>query len=163
MDLDITKWYVRFFFWSLSVWIKFWDNYDNADHYKRAGTNLCHAIRVTFVWMPLVLMLHVALVLSAAFVLIFLPLHYFEWTLYLPAIKVAGLIGIGILIIIIAVALFAMLINVIGEREARSPKKEEEPRDPSIWKIMRTWLADKEKGLCRLIAFHNPSEVEENA
>ena len=162
MDIDITKWYVRIFFWSLGIWDKFWEDWNTGPQYTK-GTNLCHAIRVTFVWMPLVLMLHVALILTALFVLIFLPLHYFEWTLYLPIIKVAGLIGIALVIIILAAVLLTKLIDMIEERKKRSPEKEEKSNDPSIWKIMGIWLADKDKRICRILTFHAPSEETKNA
>jgi len=51
MDLNITKWYVRLFFWSLRIWNKFWSDYSDTYGYEEK-TNLCHFVKVIFVLTP---------------------------------------------------------------------------------------------------------------
>jgi hypothetical protein len=60
MELNETSWYVRYYFWAVEVWDAFagrWPGYRDKEH-----TNLCFFIRVTLLWAPLVVLLHILFV-----------------------------------------------------------------------------------------------------
>lgn len=93
MELDRRQWYVRWFFWSLGIWDEFRDRGD-LWWVESRGTNLCHFIRVTLIWAPLVLLLN-ALVYAAAFAtLTVIPVVYFGSTFYVSLIvAIVAIVG----------------------------------------------------------------------
>ena len=140
MDLNITKWYVRLFFWSLGMWDRFWHGWDTGHRYEQR-TNLCHFVRVICVWMPLVLALHVALGLATAFVLVALPIRFFGWGTYLPTLMVLGLIAVLVGAIILAVVILKAWQRG-RERKEKQPRpytpRVRKEREPGIWQILAT-------------------------
>lgn len=79
MDLDRNAWFVKLFFWSLGIVGAFRpDNWNfEAWRIEKNGTNLCFAVRVTFLYMPLILLGHAVLFVASIFILIVLPIQFF--------------------------------------------------------------------------------------
>jgi len=164
MDLNITKWYVRLFFWSLRIWNKFWSDYSDTYGYEEK-TNLCHFVKVIFVLTPLVLMLHAVLYLGAVFVLVVLPMHYFGWGRYFSAMGV--LLGCVLSLVLVVLAIRAFDKTKRDQEKTRPPRpyasKERRPREPGILQIISAWLAARKKQICPIINFYEPLEVKKDA
>lgn len=97
MYLNKNRWFVRLFSWSLGLWAQFNGNVNEYRHQER--TNLCHFARVIVVYMPLVLLLHLLLVVTAFVALIATPIHLFgavNYFIVMGGIAVAVLIPIGV-------------------------------------------------------------------
>ncbi len=102
MEFNKNRWYVQWFFLSLRVIDQF-SGRDNDSAYRyRAGTNLCHFMRVTLFWAPLVVAFHVALYGLVLAALVLTPLHYF------------GLIGAAKIYGVILLAIAAVVLLFVG-------------------------------------------------
>jgi hypothetical protein len=97
MELNNRRWYVTWFYLSLAILDRFQGDrgWGRKEDKYRNGTNLCHFIRVTLVWGPLVLALHLVVYGAAIAVLTIVPIQLFGWSGYFAIIAgIAGFIGI---------------------------------------------------------------------
>ena len=99
MELSRKKWYVRLFFWSLDIWSEFKDESSHQNYGQRMGTNLCFFMRVILVYMPVVLLLHAAILISLVASLTVVPIYFFG-ALKFFLILVAFLFVIGSVLLI---------------------------------------------------------------
>lgn len=163
MELNEKRWYVQWFFFSLYVIDRFTDGYDE-ETYRRRGTNLCHFMRVTLIWAPLVLLLNLAvygLLLSA---LVLVPLYYFG---LFGSMKIYGVI-IGIILAIVFIALLiwaaheitrmlhegsSKLADAIQENKARKAAHEA-VNGPSFGTMVWRYAVATKRRICPLITFN---------
>ena len=151
-DVNLSKddWRARMFFWSLDIWEEFFQLYTGCGE----RTNLCHFVRVICVWMPLVLILHLALAAAAIMGVTVLPITLFGWTVWMVMAAIVSLI-IGGIVIKQAIARRPRARRVealpekppmLDETHHRQPRKRK-PEGPSTWSIIWTWVvAQKQRG-----------------
>lgn len=153
MELKLNRdlWHVRWFFWSLSIVDEFFET--SRSYYAEDGTNLCYFMRVTLIYAPIILLLHVILVGIFFFSIITLPIYLFGGVGY-------GLTVGTIAIIIVGVILLNKLVESLKERrkpENLSLKKKDtvkEDKGPSFLKIVGIYIVEKKrKYLCPSITF----------
>ena len=153
MELKLNRdlWHVRWFFWSLSIVDEFFET--SRSYYAEDGTNLCYFMRVTLIYAPIILLLHVILVGIFFFSIITLPIYLFGGVGY-------GLTVGAIAIIIVGVILLNKLVESLKERrkpENLSLKKKDtvkEDKGPSFLKIVGIYIVEKKrKYLCPSITF----------
>ncbi|MFZ2484641.1 MAG: hypothetical protein WAX80_01675 [Minisyncoccia bacterium] len=167
MDLDRELWYVRWFFWSLDIWDDFNDN--NTQWKYRNGTNLCHFMRVIFVWCPLVLLLHLVLYASAIVVVTALPIYLYGGTSY------AWVIGtiVATCVSIIVAKRFLKWVEVeevphrikqiyvgLATRIVNSSPSKPVKTEPSFLKVILEYIVAAKKKICPTITFTR--KLEEN-
>ena len=155
MQLDSSRWFVRWYFWSQGIWDEFSDRSD-LWRVEEKGTNLCHFMRVTLVWAPLVLLLNIAVYGAAIASLTVVPVVLFGFTFYL------SLIG--------ALATIALIVWAIKRDRTTTPERQpletrtratepvvEKPRvgaGPGFWKTLWLYLVAVKAKVCPTITFN---------
>lgn len=148
MTLDDRQWYVRWFLWSLGIYDAFRDR-DTASWIKH--TNLCFFLRVTLVYAPLILTLHVILYGLLIAVFTVLPMTLFGGSAY--SLTAGGIVG---------VVLFIWGIKAAGnrvnewqyQRRLRRWRAEREkaeahvPTAPTFFEILGEWFAAQKQKVC---------------
>lgn len=161
MEFNKSRWYVQWFFLSLRVT----DHFRNKDtEYRyRSGTNLCHFMRVTLFWAPLVVAFHVALYGLALAALVVVPLHYFGLTgaaviygvILLSAAAVfllfAGIWGANELVGVIDRKLSEASASGQEQRQLAAARKAE--RGPGFFSILWQYLVAVKRRICPIITF----------
>lgn len=168
MNLDRSKWYVQWFFWSLGIWDEFTEN-NRVAQCEETGTNLCFFIRVMLVWAPLVIMLHLAVFALIIYALTAYPILRFGGSRY----------GWGIgAILTLALMIFGIswVRGLRGKRSRREYQRRyrdnwdapaptlqtrQHPVEtsPSFLKVLLEWVAAKKKLICPGITFHPNKET----
>lgn len=165
METDKRQWYVRWFFWSLSIVNEFAER-DTAWQYKR-GVNLCPAVRI-IVGAPIILLLHLAVYSAAITAVTFAPIYFYGWSGY-------GLILEWVGSLVAAFVAIKLLFGYLRKRarareEARrhepraaKPAPKEEPlliRGPTFWEIVWTYIDATHDKLCPYIGFKQEETVQ---
>ena len=167
MNLNRNVWYVHLFFWSLGIWGAFRDNDYRYDRLRaeEGGTNLCFFIRVTVVYMPLVLLLHASLVAIAVASLTALPIYLFGgiaygWILVYIAMVAGTFWGAGVALRYAERRKSAQVKVVeLKHEEQPAPKAAEVPKGPGFFEVLWAYLVVAKKKICPLITFLGPKEV----
>jgi hypothetical protein len=167
MELNQSAWYVRLFFWSLGIWEAFQDylyRYDRS-YVEERGTNLCFFIRVTFVYMPLVLLLHIALVVAAVASLTALPIYLFGgiaygWTLSAIAVVIGIIWGVKKKRALRRVTEHERTQVEFAEHKhgVRPLEEATEPRGPGFLDVLWVYLVATKKKVCPSVAFLAPKK-----
>lgn len=165
MELDRRQWYVRWFFWSLMVWDEFRED-ATAWYCERNGTNLCHFVRVTLVWAPLVVALHLFVYGSAIAVLT-------AWPIYLFGIKwyMAALLAIALVVVMVLGAkrvsrkagewkrTHSMTVSRLTLSRTRADKSTPS-RGPGFFEVLRQYVAAVKSRICPAITFAHEQEAK---
>ena len=155
MTIEKNTWHAKLFFWSLRVLRKFRDGQDwnkevlEKDLLKN-GTNLCEYIRITFLWMPLVVLLHVVFygMIVAAFLVV--PIALFGVKSYL---KTTGtFIGAGIAIIIILISI-VFICEQFSFHIAPRIRKVKRGEFSGFAKVFSEWVKAKKERVCPIVQF----------
>lgn len=171
MELGRRQWYVHWFFWSLEIWNEFLGRYDSSWHYETHGTNLCHFMRVTFVYGPAVIALHILTVVAGVATVTALPIYLFGGTGY--AWSLGTIVGAIVLVVATVYALKFMLTwrveqqpaiaNVEDsedEQEDAAPVTATAPAGPSFLEVVWTWLVSAKQKICPIIKFRQQAGQE---
>lgn len=164
MELDKRQWYVRWFFWSLTVWDEFKDHGDSSWRYRN-GTNLCHFLRVMLVWCPLVLLLNVAVYGAGVAALTALPIYFWGGTGYAYVVGALAIV-VGVIISLNALS------RRLKEWERRHPpapkpeKKKEPPKvavpaaptGPGFWQVVWQYIVASKQKVCPIITFNHQTQ-----
>lgn len=161
MEFNKSRWYVQWFFLSLRVIDRF--SGKDSDYRYRSGTNLCHFMRVTLFWAPLVVAFNVALYGLVLAALVIVPLHYFGLT------GAAMIYGVILLIIAAVILLFAgmwganELLGVIERKQAEASASGQEQRElaaarkaergPGFGSILWQYAVAVKRRICPIITF----------
>ncbi|MBI2035983.1 MAG: hypothetical protein HYT12_04890 [Candidatus Liptonbacteria bacterium] len=155
MELDRKTWYVRLFFWCLSINDAFTEN--NTEGYAEYhGTNLCHLTRVMLIYTPVILLLHAVLFGSAVAAITVIPVHLMGFSGYISTV--------GALVVVAALIYAAKRYrrrqrdNSLGEGLGnRMPYS---PKEPSFLALVwRGLVTLKQQTICPLITFADKKEV----
>ena len=163
MELNQKRWYVQWFFFSLYIIDRFTDGYDE-DKYRYRGTNLCHFMRVTLIWAPLVLLLNLAVYGLLLLALVLVPLYYFGLS---GSAKGYGIIIAAIIAIVLVVFLIwgaKQLTYILQERsdklaealqERRARKAAERAANgPGFGSMVWQYAVASKRRICPLITFN---------
>lgn len=151
MNLNIDCWHVRLFFWSLGIWDEFREN--NTAYLYNDGTSICHFVRVICVYMPLVLLLHLALLVFAILTVIAQPIYLFGWIGY-------GYILAGVAAIIITPFCVKVVLRKRREKTDRVGASEAiRVYEPGFWEILWVWFIAIKKKICPNLIFYREKEV----
>jgi len=155
MNLDKKRPLVRYYFWALPVINRFL----GRNHYScREKSDLCEFIRVTCLWLPLIVVVELGVLILGVFTIAVLPFILFGFAY--PK-SVLGMI------IIVAVAYFALTLlfylyigaqAVISAVAGRPEKKADEDRQPGLLKIFLFWLQARKGKYCKEITFTDSSQ-----
>ncbi len=159
MELKLNRdlWHVRWFFWSLSIVDEFFET--SRSYYAEDGTNLCYFMRVTLIYAPIILLLHVILVGIFFFSIITLPIYLFGGVGYGLTVGTIAIIIVGVILLN---KFTESLAEYLKERERRKrensslKKKDTVKKDkgPSFLKIVGIYIVEKKrKYLCPSITF----------
>lgn len=167
MNLDRKSWHVRFFFWSLEVVDAFlkggYPTYEFQDR-----TNLCHFMRVLLVYLPFILSVHAALIVSAVYALGFLPYSFFG----IPYLRLAGYVLAVIAFIGFAAFGAVRVLQMMKEKAEQAAtaaekkeveRKPERPKrkrqGPGFSEVVGAWLKARKQQICPEIRFCATEEV----
>jgi hypothetical protein len=145
INLSRHTWYVRLFFWAVYVWTMFRGRDPEAavQVIQAKGTNLCFFVRVIVVWVPLAILLNIALIAAAITVLILLPIYEVGLRTYLTVI-VSLAITVGL------VALCIYLRNKYGVKVVKKSYREDKP---GIAGLLLLRASAWKESICPLIYF----------
>lgn len=162
IQLSHDQWHVRLFFWSLGVWDDFLGGNDVAHVESTGRTDLCHYLRVIFLWMPLVFILHAATLGFVLYVFVYYQITRFGfdgWGMMFGVIFTA----VGLIVLI------KFVYNQLEERKYRSKRREylsdrQSVRPSRVGLVTLTikMIAAKKERICPLIQIAPraaPSEV----
>jgi hypothetical protein len=165
MELERRQWFVRWFFWSLGIWNEFTER-DDSWRMKRRGTNLCHFIRVTSVWAPLVLLLHLAVYGAAISALTLVPIALFGFTFYISLI-----VAIATVVLVVwaskrymayqrsraAHKAYTATSTAAPATEAKPVEKAPPaPRPPGFFETLWAYIVAIKRKVCPMISFREP-------
>ncbi|TSC84869.1 MAG: hypothetical protein G01um101413_253 [Parcubacteria group bacterium Gr01-1014_13] len=157
MDLNRSKWYVRWYFWSLGIMEEFWERWSMTSEKERAGTNLCQFMRTILFSAPLVLLLNAIVYISALASLTVLPIYLFGFKIY----------GVGLGAVVTLVLLIisgSYLYNSWTDRKLKQvdkPKKTD-TANPSFVRVVWRFVQARKQKICPLVTFvkENNKEVQ---
>ena len=82
MNLKKQQWYVGWFFICLTIIDEFLDDYGHRKYKYYDGANLCTFMRVSLLWGPLIIALHIAIYSAAIASVTYLPVYLFGFDGY---------------------------------------------------------------------------------
>ena len=88
IELNETTWAGRIYAFAIGIWDAFTMGDNDARH-----TNLCTYIRTVFIWLPLVIVTHVAFVLWVGYVLVYFPITTFGYGYGTFWLWIAGIVA----------------------------------------------------------------------
>ena len=155
MKIDKNTWHAKLFFWSMRAWRKFkfgqnWDKEVLVKDLLKGGTNLCEYIRVMFLWMPLVLLLHIVFygTILAAFLVV--PIALFGVGSYLKATgSIVGTVIVGI----IALFTFVFIIDQLSRRLSPRIRKIKRGEFSGFPRVLSEWAKAKKEKVCPFVEF----------
>ncbi len=156
MTLNEHLWYVRLFFWSASICDEFTEG-NMKWRARERGTNLCQFLRVIMVYMPAILLLHIALYGSAIVAITAMPIYLIGMVWYFAVVGAIVLI-VGI---VHAIKWYRrMRLRRAARNEARAqarpaPVATPQPAtSPGFGSIVWQWLAAQKQRVCPVINFN---------
>lgn len=171
MELSTRRWYVTWFFLSLAILDRFQNRKkmgkSSKELYMERGTNLCSFVRTSFVWAPLVIILHVITYSAAIAAVSIVPVSLLGWKGYLSLAGTGASIVAFIVFVILGIILFDKFKDFIDNKmtDARHrrkinpvPKSEEstsrkEKAGPTFWSVIGTYVSATKQKICPLINF----------
>jgi len=163
MDLNKSKWYVRWYFWSLGICEEFRDHHGLIYQAENRGTNLCAFMRVIFIYAPLILLFHAIVYVAALATITVLPIKLFGLKWYGVGVgAVAGLI----LLVLLVVNLVMWLLDKWWLARVNAQGQEAKPTNtdaasPGFVHVLWQWVVAKKQKLCPLITFVEREKKEE--
>lgn len=156
MTLNERLWYVRLYFWSASICDEFTEG-GMEWRARERGTNLCQFLRVIVVYMPAILLLHVALYGGAITAITAVPIYLMGMVWYFAVAGAVALI-IGIVYAIKwyrRIQLRGAARNEAGTETKPAPVATPQPAtSPSFGSIVWQWLVAQKQRVCPLINFN---------
>jgi hypothetical protein len=155
MELQSSQWHVRLYLWSRETWLHFWGRY--FYEYQEKRTNLCLYIRTLLVWMPLVVVLHLAVAAWLIFTFIYLPVVTFGLLpLGVAVAKTAGVIVVLAGVVFIVVFGLAALSEFfeskpISAEERRQRAAEKAAKPPGMIAVVGSYVVAKKRQICPTI------------
>lgn len=165
MQMDRGQWHVRWFFWSLGIWDEFTDH-NSTWHTEENGTNLCHFIRVTLVWVPLVFLINIFVYGAALATLTLVPVVLFGFTTY-----IAFIVATAIVIAVVWASKYSSYKRRHREREQRfretysadsstaASSADATPMAagaPGFFKTLWAFIVAGKQKICPMITFREP-------
>lgn len=161
MTLNERLWYVRLFFWCLSIQDEFTEG--NAEYrVRRHGTNLCHFLRVILVYTPIIFLLHLVLYGGAVAAITYVPMSLMGLGWYFAvAIAIACLVGI-----IYAIKWYRRWqLNRPAKTQSRAEAQPVQaaaatpkPTSPSFGSLVWQFIVAQKRRVCPLINFSRTQE-----
>lgn len=156
LQLSRNKWYTKVFFAGMEICAKFTRKTYLINWYNHRD-NLCHFIRTIVVYIPLIILAHLATIGAMLGALVILPIRF--WGVgNLAEFARFGLLGIGTVIgsfFLIAYVYenWHIIREWFGIKKKQIPK-EPKIKEPSFLKIWGHYLKEKkDNNLCALIEF----------
>jgi hypothetical protein len=158
MELNRNQWFVRWYFWSLSVVGAFTDN-DKSYLTMSGGTNLCSFMRVTLVWAPLVLLCNLVFYVLVLSVLTIAPIVFFGLGIYVSIV-------IALAIVIAAIVGYRRYQHYLDEQrmlhpEPKAGQVEQEavaPKPPGFFAVVWSYIVAAKQKICPMITFDHKVE-----
>lgn len=152
MNLDNNNRMTRLYLWSLGIVSKFLDRRYYEDKYNER-TNLCHFVRVIFLYMPLILLVQVLMILFSILAVVLLPIYLFGAGWYFGTTIGAGIV-VGAIFIIRwnkeaikeAIAYYHSRPRDVVESKARLVQE-----GPGLVDIIILWLKAQKQRVCPII------------
>lgn len=148
ITLSKDSWHVRWFMWSSDIWQEFRNGHAMHD----LQTNLCYYIRTTLISAPLVILINLAVYVSALICITYIPITFFGWGVYFNILELVGFVALAI-----------FLISKIPEKElteeqalakenlAEAKRLRKLTRGPSFLSLTWHWLINQKKRVCPII------------
>jgi hypothetical protein len=146
MTLNSSRWIVRLFFWSVGILDEFTDS-NRRFWIEQRGTNLCFFCQTTFIWTPLVLLLHVLVYGALGAALTVVPMRVIGVGSY--AAVVIGTVAL----VLVVVGLNELMDWRRRRRWGRPSFDFKEERGPSTVGIAWQWLVAQKRKVCPMISF----------
>ena len=154
MDLNRSKWYVRWYFWSHGICDEFLDHGDTQWRIEQNGTNLCAFMRVILIYAPLILLLHAIVYAGALTTITVLPIWLFGLKSY------ALVVGAILFLIILVILVTNLVMWLLDKRRAGINAQEQavkttsaDASDPGFVRVLGKWVVAKKRKICPLITF----------
>ena len=149
MDINKESFMGKLFFWALGICEKFTGSHLECKYHSQ--TNLCHFVRVVFVYAPIILLLQILFWAGAITCLIVVPTQLFG---FIGFLKSTGLI----LLLITLSTIVPLLIFVLvpeGYKKAGNWFHDIKygKNAPTFWTIMSEWVKAKKQKICPIIRF----------
>lgn len=167
MNLDTNKWYVKLFFWSLSISIRntLDPNYSPANFeffYRekvksimRHGTDLCYFINVICIKMPFAILLNILAWISFFTAFLVYPIHKFGLHTYLSYLtSYLTFVFIVIVMILIVLPIWKKVDNFFFGENSRDNQS-----DQNIITIIKEYLRGIKDNFCLLITFKKEGDI----
>lgn len=165
MDINKKKWYVEWYFTCLAIIDEFVEERDVRVHRYRKNTGLCSFMRVSMLWGPAIILLHIAFYAAVIASVTFLPIYLFGFGGYG---KVIG----ALVLAIFAIWLFNFVWNEVAawryrkrvETRANEPEESNEPqvqaaepvdKGPSFASLVWSYAVAVKQKVCPTINFNN--------
>lgn len=165
MNLNKQQWYVRWFFTCLAVIDEFAGDHGDRVYKNRHGASLCPFVRVSLIWGPLIILLHLVVYAGAIVSVTLLPIILFGFGSYITLI--AGITGVIAVIWLCKKAEDALKQWRRRVREARwqaaieAPESDEQPKTeavkkgPSFASVLWSYAVAAKQRVCPIINFNS--------
>lgn len=147
MTLSRERWIVRLFFFSVRILDTFTEG-DREWRIGQNGTTLCFFFQATFIWAPLVLLLHLVVYGAILAALVLAPIFFFGLGTF-----VAILGGLATLASLIFTAGAVRRLLKQWKRGTARPTRKD--MGPSSVGIVWSWLAAQKQKVCPMISFNS--------
>lgn len=153
MNLPPNAWYTRWFLWSAEVIFQ-WTRGTSAWQYASNGTNLCQFIRVTWLWAPLIVAAHIAVLGIWVMALTLYPIQSFgvaSWGVtWLYIIFAVG----AVVAIVFLIWLCREYLNSRSERaESAAVQQVRRAKQMNYASVLGQWIIAKKRRICPIISF----------
>lgn len=165
MNLNSDGWYVRYFFWSVSVWSAFIDQPYLVEKIKERGTNLCFFIRVMVVWAPLVMAIHGLLFAAALGCVLILPVYFFGGEGY------SWFVGIAVGLVVVVGFIVRPLLKLLSRKQSEWVERHREKLKnrpervkivkigPTFFEVLWAFIVATKHKICPTVSFLDGDEV----
>ena len=159
MDINKKQWYVRWFFFCLALIDEFMDKRDWRVSQYRHRADLCSFMRVSLLWGPAVILLHIAFYTAAIASVTYLPVQLFGFGGY-------GLIIGAIVALTFAVWLAQKVWSTWEdwswqkqraealEAESAANEMESTQKEPSFASVVWSYMVAVKQKVCPIINFN---------
>lgn len=144
MDINKESFDGKWFFWSLGICDKFTKK--SLEYKYRNQTNLCHFVRVTCVYVPIILLTQL-LFWACAIAVAILPIHLFGFIGFMKTTGMILLAVAGVILFFATVILIQIGCEKIPELFSDT---NDESKSPSIF---IEWVKAKKRKICPIINF----------
>lgn len=143
MELDSSRWLVRWYFCCVDIWSAFFGGMTKTAYdVKRSGTNLCHFVQLSFLWGPFALLLTLAMYAGALYVAT------------VGTVKALGFPTVAVVLgTILALIAVVVLVVIISERRPERRYRYNEDVAPKPPSIIWEYLKARKQKICPMISF----------